>query len=61
MADYICKYQSYKKDFKDNQNIKQLYCSKNKCLCCGQRYCVKQQRYIISERVKSICKDFEGI
>jgi len=61
MIGSLCKFQSYKKEYKDELNQKQIYCSKNQCLCYGQRYCTEQHKWIVSERAKYICKDFKEL
>ena len=61
MIGSLCEFQSYKKEFKDEQKHKQIYCSKNQCLCNAQRYCTEQGKWLVSERAKYICKDFKEL
>lgn len=50
-----------KSDVVDEKGNKYIYCGKTNSICIGQRFCPDQQRYIISERVKNICRDYEDI
>lgn len=58
---YLCRHQMSKSDVVDEKGNKYIYCRKTNGICIGQRFCPEQQRYIISERVKNICRDYEDI
>lgn len=48
------------KQYADDNNQKYVCCKVTKELCVAQRWCPEQQKYIVSERAKNICKNFKG-
>lgn len=57
-----CQYEKYKvgSQFKDEQGNKRVCCQLSNDICIAQRWCPEQQKYIISERAKNICKDYKS-
>lgn len=44
--------------YKDINGYSHIYCKLTKELCIAQRFCPEQDKYIISERAKNICKNY---
>lgn len=58
---YLCGHHMFKSGVTDEKGNKYIFCHKKNDICTGQRFCPEKQCYIISERVKSICRDYEDI
>lgn len=56
-----CKNQCRKtgEDAKDENGYPYIYCRLTKELCIAQRWCPEQQKHIISERARNICKKYD--
>ena len=56
-----CQYEKYKagNQFKDEQGNKRVCCCLNNDICIAQRWCPEQEKYIVSERAKKICKNYK--
>ena len=55
-----CTYQCRKsgEGTKDDNGNSYVFCRLTQKLCVSQRWCPEQQKYIVSERAKSICKNY---
>lgn len=56
-----CINQMKKRDerFSDCNGNMRICCRLTKELCVAQRWCPEQEKYIISERAKNICKNYK--
>lgn len=56
-----CSNQMFKVEdkYKDSNGQRYVCCRLTKELCCAQRWCPEQEKYIVSERAKNICKNYK--